>query len=105
MSREKVREKIFERDYQDDSFDIRFGELPMDLQDDDIIDIIRDEGYYSENNSWDAFTTLVIYRERDKTPEELEKDKEFRRKRSVELKNKRYEAYLELKKEFDGGNE
>ena len=31
------------------------------------IDIIRDEGYYSENNSWDACTKLIVMREREET--------------------------------------
>ena len=103
MDRNKIREKVFEKNYRGDSADILFGDLPKNLVDTDIIDIHRDEGYYSENNSWDANSTLEVYRIRDKNPEELEKDKEFWRELSAKSKKKRYETYLELKKEFDAG--
>jgi hypothetical protein len=80
---------------------ISASDLPSDLQPTDLITIIKDDGYYSENDSWDAFSELVVMRPRLETDEEqserLRKSKEFLEER----KKDRYQTYLNLKKEFE----
>lgn len=73
----------------------------VDLQDDDYIISQYIEPYYSENNSWDGHYSIEIHRDVLETDEEyfkrikrLEEDKKM-------LKQRRYETYLKLKKEFE----
>lgn len=102
MERKKIRKEIFSKFFNSDSYNVRAGDLPTQLDPTDIIEIRREEAYYSENNSYDAYTELVIFSEREETDDEyatrlaeLEKDKE-------RMKRLRYKNYLRLKAEFDG---
>lgn len=101
MKKEIKKEKIFTKHFDGWINGIRFSELPKDIKDDDIIDIEKCEGYYSENNSWDDYTELIVYREREETDEEFEKRKKFWEEKKAESKKARYENYLKLKKEFE----
>jgi hypothetical protein len=99
--KQKVKEEVYTKNFNGDSYEVRFSDLPKDIQNDDIIDIRRDVGYYSENNSYDSYTELVIIREREETQEEYEKriaENEYDRE---EMRKRRYENYLKLKKEFE----
>ncbi len=99
--KQKVREEIFNKHYNGVISGFRFSDLPENLLPTDIIDLVRDEGYYSENNSWDAFSELKVFRERLETDEEFEKRKDFILKKLDQSKKDRYEQYLKLKKEFE----
>jgi hypothetical protein len=73
----------------------------IEFQDDDELCIRYEEGFYSENNSWDGGFVAEVFRMQLESDEEfnnrmieLEKDKEF-------WKKKRYENYLKLKEEFE----
>jgi len=99
--KQKVKEEVYTKSFNGDCYEIRFSDLPKNIQNDDIIDIHRVEGYYSENNSYDAYTELVIIREREETDEEYQKrisDNEYHRE---EMRKRRYENYLKLKEEFE----
>jgi hypothetical protein len=96
-----IQKEIFSKHYDGDWAIIRFKDLPDNLQPDDIIEIRREEAYYSENNSYDAYTELVVIREREETDEEYQKrisDNEYHKE---ELRKRRYETYLKLKQEFE----
>lgn len=102
MKKNKIKEQIYSKSFEGDGYNVRGRDLPADLQPDDIIHIIREEAYYSENNSYDAYTELVVEREREETDAEYEKrieGNESDRKRMREL---RYQNYLKLKAEFEG---
>lgn len=71
------------------------------LEDDDFVVSAYDEGYYSENNSWDPFYFVKVLRSRLETDEEYEKRLEEGKKMKIELKNRRRETYLKLKEEFE----
>jgi len=101
MKKEIIREKIFIKHYDGIMNGIKFSDLPKDLQPSDIIDIQKNEGFYTENNSCDNNTDLVVYREREETDEEFKKRKLFWGKKIEESKKARYETYLKLKKEFE----
>ena len=97
-----VREKIYTKRIGGGSGRrVLLSYLPTDILPTDEINILRDEGYYSDNNSWDAFTQLEVYRERIETDVEFE----LRVQDINELKEcscrKRYETFLEYKKEFE----
>lgn len=96
-----MREEIFTKFYKGDYADVRFSDLPKDIQPNDIIHIQRDEGYYSENNSYDSFTQLVVIREREETDDEFSKRMEKTKKDNEFFKQRRYETYLKLKEEFE----
>ena len=104
MKRKIVREEIFSKSFNGDNYDIKFSDLPKDIQDNDIIGIVRDEGYYSENNSYDAYTELVIIREREENDDEYNKRLVQTNKILEESKKNRYESYLKLKKEFENND-
>lgn len=99
MCSKKVNELIHEIRLPYNSQGVKFSDLPEGLLPTDVFNIIhKEEPYYEEDR--DFSSKLFIYRLRDKTPEELEKDLE-REERRVELnKAMRYESYLRLKKEF-----
>ena len=99
--KQKVQEEIYTKDFKGNFQEIRFSDLPKDIQENDIIDIRREESFYSKNNSYDAYTELVVIREREETDEEYQKrisDNEYIKE---ELRKRRYENYLKLKSEFE----
>ena len=99
--KQKIKTEIYHKDFKGNYADVRFSNLPKDIQENDIIDIRREEAFFSENNSYDAYTELVVTRERDETDEEYQKrisDNEYHKE---ELKKRRYENYLKLKSEFE----
>jgi len=99
MEKKIKTETIFR--VQNDHEPIRFEEITIPLEPGDVIIAGHDEGFYSENNSWDPFYFLEINRDR------LETDEEFNERVAEDietkkyLKKRRYEQYLKLKKEFE----
>lgn len=101
MKKITIKDEIFSKDYEGMITGVKVSDLPNDLLPTDVIDIVKDEGYYSENNSWSVFSRLTVSREREETDEKLNK-----RKINLEIilaksKEKRLEQYQKLKKEFD----
>jgi len=99
--KQKVKKEIYNKYFNDDYHEIRFSDLPKDIQDSDIIDIRRIEAFYSENNSYDAHTELVIIRERLETDNEYQKRTSYDEHKKERMKKMRYESYLRLKAEFE----
>jgi len=103
MKKELVQEEIFKKSYEGSQSGIPFGDLPKDLLPTDKIFIEYDEGFYSENNSWDPYTRLHVFRNREETDAEFEERKAWwDEKKEVSRKN-RYKDYLKLKQEFEEG--
>ncbi len=99
-----IKQEIYHKDFNGNYQDVRFSDLPKDIQENDIIEICREEAFYSENNSYDAYTQLVIIREREETDDEYKNrisDNEYHKE---ELRKRRYENYLKLKSEFESNN-
>jgi len=71
------------------------------FQDDDIIHIGYDDGHVSENNSWDAHHFIQVERFVPETDEEMNERLRENERYLEEMKKKRYENYLKLKKEFE----
>ena len=99
--KQKVMEEIYTKDFEGNFHDIRFSDLPKDIQENDIIDIYREESFYSENIYYDAYTKLIIIREREETDEEYQKRISIDLHHKEELRKRRYETYLKLKSEFE----
>jgi hypothetical protein len=102
MEKQIKTDEIFRSEMRGEYADWRMKDITIETRQDDIIHIERDPGYYSENNSWDPFSVLVIMREREETDEEFEERKLSSEKRKEDSKKLRYETYLKLKKEFEG---
>lgn len=100
----KIRETVYSKHFDGDLHIIRFSDLPKDIREDDIIEIKREDSYYSENDSWDAYTNLEIIREREETDEEYQKRMQIIKDESERLRKRRYETYLKLLEEFGGLN-
>lgn len=96
MKRKIIKETIFSKLYDSEIADIKFGDLPNYLQDDDIIEI--------ESNSVSDTTELTIFRKR------LENDEEFNNRCTEHEKMKqlqlniKYNQYLKLKEELEMNN-
>lgn len=71
------------------------------FKDDDRLEIGYDEGYYSENNSWDPHYYAVVYRMEEETDIEFERRQTRIAIDEKLMKKRRYESYLKLKKEFE----
>ena len=97
----KIKKEIFSKHFNGDYATIRFSNLPKNIQEDDIIEIHREEAFFSENNSYDAYTELVVFRETEETDEEYSKRISNEEKHKEELRKRRYENYLKLKAEFE----
>lgn len=97
----KVKDKIFEKYWEGERDFFMFSDLPSDIQPYDIIEFERDEGYYSENNSWDPHTILRVYRERDETDLERMDRLTIAAVQSEKSKKARKEQYERLKLEFE----
>ena len=99
MEKIKIQKTIF-RDQKYKPFtwaDIK--NIPF--EDDDVIDISWVEPYYSENNSWDGHWSAEVNRMVEETDEEYQKRIQQKEKESKRTKERRYESYLRLKKEFE----
>ena len=88
MEKKLIEQEIFSKHYDGMHSNVFVKDLPIDLKPDDIINIHRVE---ARNNSYDEHTILEIIRMREETDEELKE----------QLKSRRYENYLKLKKEFE----
>lgn len=71
------------------------------FEEDDVIEIGYDEGYYSENNSWDPHYYAVITRKVIETDAEYQRRIERQEADSERYQKQRYENYLKLKAEFE----
>jgi hypothetical protein len=98
----KIKDDIVFRK-QNDHEPIKFGEINIELQPNDVILAGHDEGFYSEDNSWDAHYFLEVHRDRLETDEEYEKRINHEKFMREDMKKRRYETYLRLKKEFENG--
>lgn len=96
-----VKEEIFNKHYNGMIEGFKFSELPTNLEPNDLIVLHVEDSYYSENNSWDAFSELIVYRERLETDQEFEKRKAKLEAKFEESRKERYQHYLKLKKEFE----
>ncbi len=97
----KINEVIFKKHYKGERTCVPFGDFPPNLLPTDTVTIDVHEAFYTENNSSDGVTWLIIKRERDKTPEEIAKDKEFWAKLKEKSKADRLKQFEKLKQEFE----
>lgn len=95
-----VYDNIFRKRYDGEECDILIGDLPKDLQPTDVLTYVSDPGYYSDNNSWDAYTEVMVSRPRLETDEEQAERLENSRLYLEKRRDDRYSTYLKLKEEF-----
>ena len=100
--KQKKKKEIFSRHYDGDNATVLFSHLPTDLLPDDIIDIVREDQYVSENSSYDAYTQLIVLRMVEETDKEYQRRLEENAWEERWAKERRYKNYLSLKKEFEG---
>lgn len=100
MKRKIIQEEIYCK-YFEYQYNVRFKDIPKDVQENDIIIIQHEEAHYSNNESNDAYTLLAIYREREENDEEYNKRITKKKTHDEYVKQKRYENYLILKEEFE----
>jgi hypothetical protein len=100
--KQKKKTRIFSKHYDGDGATVLFSHLPTDLLPDDIIDIGREERYISENESYDAYTELVVSRMIEETDEQYQRRLDNEAMQEKWAKERRYKNYLSLKKEFEG---
>jgi hypothetical protein len=71
------------------------------FEDDDVINIGWEEPYYSENNSYDGHFYVSISRMVEETDDEYNQRIAENIKFEEEMRRKRHEQYIKLKKEFE----
>lgn len=71
------------------------------FEDDDEIAVQWVEPFYSENNSWEGHYNAEVTRMVEETDEEYQKRIKQNERDSKRAKERRYESYLRLKKEFE----
>jgi hypothetical protein len=76
----------------------------LNLEDDDLLQIGHDEGYYAENNSWDPHYFAIVTRMVEETDEQRDERVRMAKWHKGELEKRRYENYLKLKKEFESND-
>jgi hypothetical protein len=80
---------------------IKFKEIDIDLEpDDEILQDFEDE-YHGSDHAHDAHWSMTIFRDRLETDEEFEKRMEELERMRGELKERRRQQYIKLKKEFE----
>ena len=99
MEKKLITETVFSK--QNDHNPILFSEIDIVLEPNDVIHAGFDEGFYSENNSWDSHYYLEVHRDRLENDEEFKKREERVKADEENRKKRRYESYLKLKKEFE----
>jgi hypothetical protein len=71
------------------------------FEDDDVINIGWEEPFYSENNSYDGYYYATVTRMVEETDDEYHQRITRNIKINEDMKKRRYETYLTLKKEFE----
>ena len=71
------------------------------FEDDDEIALQWVEPFYSENNSWEGHYNAEVTRMVEETDEEYQKRIQQNERDAKRAKERRYESYLRLKKEFE----
>jgi len=99
----KIERQIVSKQYQ---HQVKWSDIKSIMQntpfeDDDIISIGHDEGYYLENNSWDPHYYIYVNRMIEETDKEFEKRIESNAWHKENMRKRRYENYLKLKQEFE----
>lgn len=102
MKKEKQNKlkKIGSKHFDGMGHPVTYGDLlslGLELKPTDQIDIERVESFYS----YDAHTNLIVSREEEETDEEFNERIEMEIKEKEELKQRRYQNFLKLKKEFE----
>ncbi len=96
-----IKKEVFSKTFRGFYHDVRFSDLPKNIKEDDIINIVRVDAFQSENNSWDEHSLLEIIREQEETDVEHQKRLAKEKDTKDRAKNMRYETYLKLKAEFE----
>lgn len=104
MDKKIIDEVIFEKEYDGERHSFKVSDLPNDVLPTDEIVFYINEGYYSENNSYDSSTHLKVTRARIENDDEFEKRKLIYERQKENSRKMRYESYLKLKREFEDGN-
>lgn len=73
----------------------------IDFQDKDKLIIQYVEPFYSENESYDGYYMAEVIRDITETDEQYEKRLKQEEEQNKLLRERRYESYLRLKKEFE----
>jgi hypothetical protein len=91
----KIKVELFYKEFEGSDKEIRFSDLPKNLDENHIIDIQRES-----SDEYD-YTLLVVEEERFELPCEYEKRLKEQEATKEYLKTIRYKQYLKLKKEFE----
>ena len=91
-----VKDEIFSKQYEGEERDIPIGDLPKDLEPTDLLIYGSDPGFFSENNSYDAHTTVKILRPRLETDEEYSERLRQSYQFLTKAKERRYDVYMKL---------
>lgn len=99
MEKKKIKKEIF---WKQSNECFKWKDIKhIQFEDEDEIVSTYVEPYYSENESHDGYFMAEVSRMVEETDEEYEKRINREKKQHEELKERRYQTYLKLKKEFE----
>lgn len=99
--KKKIKVEVYSKQF-DEGYEVKYSDIPKGIvKDDDVIVILHEDAFWSENNSWDAFVQLEIWREREETDEEYNKRLDVEKRDKEDSLKRRYTSYLKLKEEFE----
>lgn len=90
---------VFRKQNQRNS--IKFSEIDIEIEDNDIIQGGYEEPEYRSDGGHDGYFYLEIYRSRIETDNEYNERVENEKIQQKELKKQRFERYIDLRKEFE----
>jgi len=88
----KVREELFRKVYEGENYEIPISDIPLEL-------LVPENNITVQFNSEDTY--LIIFRWREQTQKEKEEMYLFFKQKKLEMKEKRRNLFLKLKKEFE----
>jgi hypothetical protein len=103
MAKQMIEERIFTKVSY--SGPVKFGEITVALEPDDVITQQYNEAYEGSVEAWEGHYQLDVHRMREETDAEYEKRRVENERFDARMKKQRYENYLKLKKEFENENQ
>jgi hypothetical protein len=103
-SKEKIEkyDTIYLKHFDGTNVSIPYRDFPKNMRPDDTICIGSEGDFYSEDNSYGAYTELSITRTILETDEEYNERMSKLEQDEIWAKERRRESYLKLKEEFEG---
>lgn len=103
MEKKLVEKQLFSKDFDGECAKVKISDIPKEFLDDNdcIVEIGREQAFFSENNSYDAYTRLIVSKMVPETDEEFNERVRCAEIFKEQSKARRLENFKKLKEEFE----